>query len=81
MATMTDQTAEQLESGDYAKGVVSTLAMQVAGNATLLRTAREQGVSTELLTPYTDAMARLVADGRGAEDTTGIVDLLLATRP
>lgn len=35
--------ADRIESGDYAKDVVSNLAMQVAGNATLLRTAAEQG--------------------------------------
>jgi hypothetical protein len=56
------------------------LAMQVAGNATLLRTAAEQGVSDELLRPWNDLMARRLADGHGAEDTTGVIDLLL-TRP
>ncbi|MGX1513914.1 NAD(P)-dependent oxidoreductase [Streptomyces collinus] len=67
--------ADQIGSGDYGKGVVSNLAMQVAGNATLLRTAEEQGVSPELLTPYTALMERL-AEGHGAEDTTGAVELL-----
>ena len=69
-------TADQLQSGDYTTDVTSNLAMQVAGNATLLRTAEEQGVSTELLTPYTDLMERRLADGHGDEDTTGLVDLL-----
>ncbi|MEU1044612.1 NAD(P)-binding domain-containing protein [Streptomyces sp. NPDC005897] len=68
--------ADQIESGDYGKGVVSNLAMQVAGNATLLRTAEEQGVSPELLTPYTALMERWLAEGHGAEDTTGAVELL-----
>ncbi|WP_121746908.1 NAD(P)-binding domain-containing protein [Streptomyces sp. E2N166] len=68
--------AEQLESGDYGKDVVSSLAMQVAGNATLLRTAEEQGVSPELLTPYTALMERWLAEGHGEEDTTGMVELL-----
>ncbi|MFC5662970.1 NAD(P)-dependent oxidoreductase [Kitasatospora misakiensis] len=73
-------TAEQLVAGDYTKGVVSNLAMQVAGVPTFLRTAEEQGVSTELLTPYFDLMKRrLAADARnGAEDLTGVVDLLRA---
>ncbi|WP_395571503.1 NAD(P)-dependent oxidoreductase [Streptomyces sp. BK79] len=68
--------ADQIESGDYGKGVVSNLAMQVAGNATLLRTAEEQGVSAELLTPYTALMERWLAEGHGQEDTTGMVELL-----
>ncbi|WP_329121601.1 NAD(P)-dependent oxidoreductase [Streptomyces sp. NBC_01465] len=68
--------ADQLQSGEYAKEVVSNLAMQVAGNATLLRTADEQGVSPELLTPYMELMERRLAAGHGDEDTTGVVDLL-----
>lgn len=69
--------AAQLADGDYARGVVSNLAMQVAGSVTLLRTAEEQGVSSELLTPYLALMERLLADGRGNESTTGVVDLLV----
>ncbi|CCK30221.1 oxidoreductase [Streptomyces davaonensis JCM 4913] len=77
MAHTVHNTADQLESEDFTKNVVSNLAMQTAGNATLLRTAQEQGVSPELLTPYMALMERLLAQGRGEEDTTGMVDLLL----
>jgi 3-hydroxyisobutyrate dehydrogenase-like beta-hydroxyacid dehydrogenase len=70
------RTAEQLDTGDYTTGVVSNLAMQQAGNATLIRTAAEQGVRDDLLRPWMDLMARRVADGHGDEDTTGIVELL-----
>jgi 3-hydroxyisobutyrate dehydrogenase-like beta-hydroxyacid dehydrogenase len=76
MAPMAHQAAAQLESGDYGKGVVSNLAMQVAGNATLLATAKEQGVSPELLTPYMALLERRLADGHGEEDPTGVVELL-----
>ncbi|MDT0612511.1 NAD(P)-dependent oxidoreductase [Streptomyces lancefieldiae] len=76
MSGAAHQAADQLASGDYGKGVVSNLAMQVAGNATLLRTAEEQGVSAELLTPYMALMERWLAEGHGAEDTTGVVELL-----
>ncbi|GAA4623867.1 NAD(P)-binding domain-containing protein [Actinoallomurus vinaceus] len=69
-------TADHLRSGDYTTGVASNLAMQVAGTATLLCTAEEQGVSPELLTPYLDLMKRRLADGHGDEDTTGVIDLL-----
>ncbi|MFI2608116.1 NAD(P)-dependent oxidoreductase [Kitasatospora sp. NPDC018619] len=70
------RTAEQLESGDYARDVVSNLAMQVAGQETLLRTAEEQRVSPELLRPYFRLMERRLALGGGEEDLTGVVDLL-----
>ncbi|POX48616.1 dehydrogenase [Streptomyces sp. Ru71] len=76
MAPMALQTAERLTTGDYRTGVVSNLAMQVAGSATLLRTAEEQQVSAELLTPVLALMRRRLDDGHGEEDTTGLVDLL-----
>ncbi|MEV0171687.1 NAD(P)-binding domain-containing protein [Streptomyces sp. NPDC050803] len=80
MAHTLHNTADQLQSEDFTKNVVSNLAMQAAGNATLLRTAEEQGVSPQLLTPYMDLLDRLVAQGRGEEDTTGMVDLLIDER-
>ncbi|MFC9126856.1 NAD(P)-dependent oxidoreductase [Streptomyces sp. NPDC057099] len=76
MAPAVHQTADQLESGDYTSNVVSNLAMQVAGNTTLLHTAEEQRVSPELLTPYMALMERRLAQGHGDEDGTGIVELL-----
>ncbi|WP_145908958.1 NAD(P)-dependent oxidoreductase [Kitasatospora viridis] len=72
-----DRTAAQLAVGDYTVGVVSTLAMQVAGQTTLLRTAEEQGVSTELLAPYFRLMERRLELGGGEEDLTGVIGLLL----
>ncbi|AVT31474.1 dehydrogenase [Plantactinospora sp. BC1] len=77
MAPFVRLTAAQLASGDYVTGTGSNLAMMVAANETLLNTAREQGVGTELLTPYLDLMARRLADGHGAESDTGVIDLLL----
>nr|WTA64582.1 NAD(P)-binding domain-containing protein [Micromonospora sp. NBC_00855] len=71
------QTADQLRSGDYTRGVVSTLAMQVAGTPTFLSTAEQQGVSPELLSPYFDLMRRRLAEGGGEEDLTGVIDLLV----
>ncbi|MER7950951.1 NAD(P)-binding domain-containing protein [Streptomyces sp. NPDC096079] len=70
-------TAAQLRSGDYTEGVVSNLAMQVAGTPTFLATAEGQGVSPELLAPYFELMRRRLDVGRGEEDLTGVVDLLL----
>lgn len=68
--------AAHLESGDYTLGVTSNLAMMVQANGTLLRTAEEQGVSPELLTPFMALMERRLADGGAAEGTTGVIDLL-----
>ncbi|MFG2131897.1 NAD(P)-dependent oxidoreductase [Streptomyces sp. NPDC048751] len=76
MAQSAYGTADRLQSGDYRTGVVSNLAMQVAGKATLLRTAEEQGVDPDLLTPFMTLMERRLADGHGDEDTTGLVELL-----
>ncbi|MDF3143241.1 NAD(P)-dependent oxidoreductase, partial [Streptomyces sp. T21Q-yed] len=76
MAPAAHKAADQLQSGDYGTDVVSNLAMQVAGNATLLATAEEQGVSPELLTPYMSLLERWLAAGHGDEDTTGAVALL-----
>ncbi|MER7477308.1 NAD(P)-binding domain-containing protein [Streptomyces sp. NPDC126510] len=76
MAPAVHQSAERLQTGDYTKGVVSNLAMQVAGNATLLRTAEEQRVGPELLTPYMELMERRLAQGHGEEDGTGMIELL-----
>jgi 3-hydroxyisobutyrate dehydrogenase-like beta-hydroxyacid dehydrogenase len=77
MTSSVHKAADQLQSGDYTKNVVSNLAMQVAGSATLLRRAEEQRVSPELLTPYLALMERRLADGHGDEDTTGLIDLLV----
>ncbi|MBD0425168.1 NAD(P)-dependent oxidoreductase [Streptomyces sp. TRM S81-3] len=76
MTPAVHKAAEQIQSGDYGKDVVSNLAMQVAGNATLLRTAEEQGVSAELLAPYMALTERRLADGHGDEDISGVVELL-----
>lgn len=61
MAPAVHQTADQLRSGDYTKGVVSTLAMQVAGTPTFRSTAEQQGVSPELPKPYFALMRRRLA--------------------
>ncbi|MEU7988248.1 NAD(P)-binding domain-containing protein [Streptosporangium canum] len=76
MASSAYELADQLQSGDYAKGVVSNLAMMVEGNSTMLRTAEDQGVSAELLAPFMALMERRLADGHGDEGTAGVVDLL-----
>ncbi len=78
MVSAADGMAAHLETGDYTLGVTSNLAMMVQGNGTLLRTAEEEGVSSELLTPFMALMERRLAGGHGDEGTTGVVDLLLS---
>ncbi|ARE76635.1 NAD(P)-dependent oxidoreductase [Streptomyces sp. NPDC059558] len=71
--------AERLTSRDFTSGVVSGLAMQITGAGTMLRTAEEQGVGTELIAPYVDLLRRrLAADpaAHGGEDTTGAILML-----
>ncbi|MEU9715327.1 NAD(P)-binding domain-containing protein [Streptomyces sp. NPDC047976] len=71
--------AERLGTRDFTTGVVSGLAMQVAGSGTLLRASAEQGVSAELISPYLDLMReRLEADpaAHAGEDNTGAITLL-----
>ncbi|MFE7431076.1 NAD(P)-dependent oxidoreductase [Streptomyces sp. NPDC057545] len=77
MAPAVHQTADHLRSGDYTEGVVSNLAMQVAGTPTFLSTAEQQGVSPELLSPYFALMRRRLAEGIGDEGLTGVIDLLV----
>lgn len=77
MAPAVHQTADHLRSGDYTHGVVSNLAMQVAGTPTFLSTAEQQGVSPELLRPYFELMRRRLAEDNGEEGLTGVIDLLV----
>ncbi|MFE3034824.1 NAD(P)-dependent oxidoreductase [Streptomyces canus] len=77
MAPAVHRTADQLRGGDYTQGVVSSLAMQVAGTPAFLSTAEEQAVSPELIRPYFDLMRRRLAEGGVEEDLTGVIDLLV----
>ncbi|MFI0779684.1 NAD(P)-dependent oxidoreductase [Streptomyces sp. NPDC021212] len=77
MAPSANGVATHLETGDYTLGVTSNLVMMVEGNGTLLRTAEEQGISPELLSPFMALMERRLAGGHGDEGTTGVIDLLL----
>lgn len=69
--------AVRFRSGDYTEGVVSSLAMQVAGTQTFLSTAEQQGVSPELLGSYFELMRRRLAQGSGEEGLAGVIDLLV----
>ncbi|MEU6488156.1 NAD(P)-binding domain-containing protein [Streptomyces sp. NPDC046887] len=56
------------ESGGTPDDEGSSLAMQVASTEVLLRTAEEQRVSSELLTPYYALMSRALETGRPTDE-------------
>ncbi|WP_338932182.1 NAD(P)-binding domain-containing protein [Streptomyces netropsis] len=68
--------AEQIDSGDYAHGVVSNVGMQAAAYVNLIRAAEDQGISPELIAPLKPLMDRRVAAGHAHEDLSGLVELL-----
>ncbi|WP_431044794.1 NAD(P)-dependent oxidoreductase [Streptomyces sp. P1-3] len=76
MSASLPQMAAQIDSGDYS-ATGSNLAMQVA-NDSIGDVSRAQGVSAELFAPLHALMKRRVADGHGAEDMAGVVELLHA---
>ncbi|QDL75235.1 NAD(P)-dependent oxidoreductase [Streptomyces malaysiensis subsp. malaysiensis] len=81
MSGVVDGYARQIDSGDHATGVVSNLAMQSAAFVNFTSSARDQGISPELIAPIGDLMARRVADGHGHEGLSGLVELLGPGRP
>lgn len=68
--------AEQVDTGDYTKDVVSNLGMQAVAYVNLIEASKAQGVSTELIAPMHDLMNRGVAAGYGAADLSSLVELL-----
>ncbi|MGV0742017.1 NAD(P)-dependent oxidoreductase [Mycolicibacterium sp. XJ870] len=76
MLGFVDGAAEQIDKQDYTIGVVSNIGMQSAAYVNLLETARDQGISPELIAPLGPLMARRVAAGHGHEDLAGVIELL-----
>jgi 3-hydroxyisobutyrate dehydrogenase-like beta-hydroxyacid dehydrogenase len=68
--------AEQIDSGDYSSDVTANLAMQAVGFDNLMAAGRDQGVAVDLLVPLRTLIQRRVADGHGAEDLAGVIELL-----
>ncbi|HEY4418663.1 MAG TPA: NAD(P)-dependent oxidoreductase, partial [Pseudonocardia sp.] len=80
MSEFVTSSAEQIDTGDYATGVVATLAMQASGYVHLVDVAKAQGVGTELLTPLAALMDRRVADGHGQDDIASVIEALVEPR-
>ncbi|MEO3850241.1 NAD(P)-binding domain-containing protein [Streptomyces sp. B8F3] len=77
MAPAAHGIAAELTADEAPEEDVSSLAMQVAGTPTFLDTARQQGVSAELLAPYFELMRRGLTERNEAKNPKGLVDLLL----
>ncbi len=68
--------AQQIDSGDYASDVSANLAMQAVGFDNLMEANDAQGVLPDLLVPLQRLIRRRVADGHGAEDLAGVIELI-----
>lgn len=68
--------AEQVDTGDYTKEVVSNLGMQAVAYVNLIEASQAQGVSTELIAPMHDLMKRGVGAGHGNADLSSLIELL-----
>jgi 3-hydroxyisobutyrate dehydrogenase-like beta-hydroxyacid dehydrogenase len=76
MLGFVDGAAEQIDKRDYTIDVVSNIGMQSAAYVNLIETARDQGISPELIAPLGPLMARRVAAGQGHEDLAGVIEIL-----
>lgn len=68
--------AEQVDAGDYTKGVVSNLGMQAVAYVNLIEASSAQGITTELIAPMHDLMNRGVAVGYGNSDLSSLIELI-----
>jgi 3-hydroxyisobutyrate dehydrogenase-like beta-hydroxyacid dehydrogenase len=76
MTGMIAPTGESVDRGDHSVGVTSSIGMQAAAYVNLIDSARDQGVSPELLAPLQKVLDERVADGHGDDAIGGIVEVL-----
>lgn len=76
MAAVIPHLAQQIDSGDYTTGVVSNLAMQAPALANIAQASKDHGVSTDLMLPIQAVIDQRVANGYGAEDISGVIELI-----
>jgi 3-hydroxyisobutyrate dehydrogenase-like beta-hydroxyacid dehydrogenase len=72
--------AEKIDSGMHGVNVVSNLSMQAASLNNIVNASREQGVTTDLLDPLLELFRKRAAAGFGAEDISGIFELIRRSR-
>ncbi|MEU6559495.1 NAD(P)-dependent oxidoreductase [Nocardia nova] len=71
--------AEEIDAGNYATEQ-SSLAMNQAGLATIIRAGEDQGVPSDLLAPLADLIGKQVSDGHGAASLARVVEALGSNR-
>jgi hypothetical protein len=67
---------EQIDARDYGRHVEANLGMQVVALENIVRASREQGLRSDLLTPILTLFKNRAASGHGAEDISGIIELI-----
>lgn len=67
---------EQIDSGDYARGVVANLGMQAVSLGHIARASEEQGIRPDLLKPLLALFQQRAAAGFGQEDISGIIEII-----
>ena len=72
--------AEQIDSGDYGRDVVSPLAMQAAAFGNFIDSARDQGIRPDLLLGLGGLMEEAVAAGHGKHDISSLVEVIKARK-
>lgn len=72
--------AARIDSGDHARDAMSNLAMQTTAVENILTASREQGVDGALLAPLLPLMRRRIEDGFGADEVSGLFELIRAGR-
>jgi hypothetical protein len=70
--------ARRIDARAYADDVDAALTMQVTAVRNLVRAAREQGVSAELIAPLVPVMQRRIDDGDGGDDLAALVEVITA---
>lgn len=68
--------AEQIDTGDYAKGAVSNLGPHAVALANVVEASGVQGIDVALMKPMQKLVDRRMADGHGDGDLSGLVELL-----
>jgi len=72
--------AEQIDSGDYGRDVVSPLAMQALAFGNFIDAARDQGIRPDLLVGLGGLMTEAVAAGHGEHDISSLVEVIKARK-
>jgi 3-hydroxyisobutyrate dehydrogenase-like beta-hydroxyacid dehydrogenase len=78
MAVMLPDYARQIDARDYTLDVVANARTQTESLRNIVRACREQGVRPDLLVPLLQHFESWTAAGHGAEDISGVVELITA---